>query len=202
MIFIKKYSHTDDVSTLSIDIGVHNRVYKESWVKSVKASKLFVHENFQTLSFVSYINDIALLKLSEPIDLDNKYYIPVCLPSIISEENDSQNKTAWVTGWGSTYYGGSATIEKRQVLMVVLSDSKCKQYYSQVYNIPGQICAGESNGNSGACYGDSGGPFVRQIQDGRWYVIGIVSWGYDCGKGTVFTRVEYFLPWINDKINK
>ncbi len=74
MIFIKKYSHTDDVSTLSIDIGVHNRVYKESWVKSVKASKLFVHENFQTLSFVSYINDIALLKLSEPINLDNKYY--------------------------------------------------------------------------------------------------------------------------------
>jgi len=50
------------------------------------------------------------------------------------------------------------------------------------------------------CLGDSGGPFVRLMEDGKWYVIGLISWGYDCGKGTVYTKVTSFLPWINSKI--
>ena len=37
-------------------------------------------------------------------------------------------------------------------------------------------------------YSDSVGPFVRQMEDGKWYIIGLISWGYGCGQGTVFTR--------------
>ena len=40
--------------------------------------------------------------------------------------------------------------------------------------------------------GDSGGPFVRRMDDGKWYVLGLISWGYGCGQGTVFTRGMFF----------
>lgn len=87
--------------------------------------------------------------------------------------------------------------------MVVLSDDRCVHKYVSDgfrFDANSQICAGEPGLNSGACQGDSGGPFVRQMEDGRWYVIGLISWGNDCGIGTVFTRVTYFLPWIKNII--
>ena len=48
--------------------------------------------------------------------------------------------------------------------------------------------------------GDSGGPFVAKLEDNKWYLIGLTSWGRDCGFGTVYTRVSYYLNWINQNI--
>ena len=58
--------HNDGASSLSIDIGVTNRVNKEPWTKSFKAEKLILHENFQ---IINYDNDVALIKLSVNIFL-------------------------------------------------------------------------------------------------------------------------------------
>jgi len=40
-----------------------------------------------------------------------------------------------------------------KVSMEIMNDTRCKQKYSQMFNIEKQICAGETNGNSGACQG-------------------------------------------------
>lgn len=46
-----------------------------------------------------------------------------------------------------------------------------------------------------------GGPLVVKSKvDGRWYVIGLTSWGFDCGNGGVFTRVSFFKNWILQNI--
>ena len=85
--------------------------------------------------------------------------------------------------------------------MVALTDARCTQRYYPTYNSALQICAGENNVSTGACQGDSGGPLVIQSsKDGKWYLLGAISWGYSCGMGTVFTRVKYHMNWIRTKV--
>lgn len=48
--------------------------------------------------------------------------------------------------------------------------------------------------------GDSGGPLVcNQESDGRWYQVGIISWGKSCGqKGSpgIYTVLANYILWI------
>lgn len=39
------------------------------------------------------------------------------------------------------------------------------------------ICAGISKGGRDSCEGDSGGPLTMVDNDGRSYLVGIISWG-------------------------
>jgi hypothetical protein len=64
---------------------------------------------------------------------------------------DVQSQTAWVTGWGAQYFGGPTTTRLMQVAMPILTDARCKQRYSQMYNTASQICAGEYSVGLGAC---------------------------------------------------
>lgn len=59
-----------------------------------------------------------------------------------------------------------------------MTDKVCA---SSTYNIDylTQICAGEPGKDT--CQGDSGGPLVERGSDGRWYLIGITSYGNGCG---------------------
>lgn len=59
------------------------------------------------------------------------------------------------------------------------------------------ICAGYEAGTPNPCHGDSGGPMtILETQ----VLIGIVSWGTECGKPNfpeVFARVSRARNWIN-----
>ena len=32
--------------------------------------------------------------------------------------------------------------------------------------------------------------------DGHWFVTGLTSWGYDCGSGSVYTRISFYNSWM------
>lgn len=68
------------------------------------------------------------------------------------------------------------------------------------------LCAGATTGgvSRDACDGDSGGPLVAE-SEGRWYLLGIVSWGDSvlCGtKGSYgfYTKVNRFHGWLKSII--
>ena len=66
------------------------------------------------------------------------------------------------------------------------------------------MCAGGEIGKD-SCGGDSGGGLFSKRDDGRWEVVGIVSFGSErCGDGTpgVYTRVSQYLQWIEQTMKK
>ena len=51
--------------------------------------------------------------------------------------------------------------------------------------------------------GDSGGPLQCNMEDGRWYLAGITSFGSGCAKAgypDVFTRLTHYVDWIQETI--
>ena len=63
-------------------------------------SHIFRHGNYNQ---PSNTNDVAMVKLSSPVDLSGRHARPACLPSSASESFD--NLVCTVTGWGATYNG-------------------------------------------------------------------------------------------------
>ena len=50
------------------------------------------------------------------------------------------------------------------------------------------------------CSGDSGGPYIM-YSNKQWYLVGIVSWGPECGKTKMvgfYTNTGKFYDWIKD----
>lgn len=130
-------------------------------------------------------NDIAILKLSSPVDLSaNPHITPACLPD---QHADFTRQRCWTTGWGKDNweYGKYQNILK-EVDVPVIEQNTCQQQLRQTrlgysYNLnPGFLCAGGEEGKD-ACKGDGGGPLVCE-RNGVWSVAGIVSWGIGCGQ--------------------
>ncbi|MGZ3721920.1 MAG: S1 family peptidase [Bdellovibrionales bacterium] len=59
----------------------------------------------------------------------------------------------------------------------------------------------DQSGGKGACHGDSGGPAMI-ASNGKFYLVGITSRGFDdnCVKATIYTRVSFFIDWIQEAI--
>jgi len=185
--------------------------------QKVDSSNIILHEGFPSegpseVSAEAYRNDIALIRLNDPVLLyseDPKKSIigPVCLPW--SEDDDARyigdGDAGIVTGWGkmsnnqdSTRFVFSPIL--RQVRLPV-ANNLCT---TPPFNIDDtQLCAGGKKGRD-SCNADSGGPYVyRFVSDSPWYQVGIVSFGARCGEegvAGVYTNVTAFIPWIQSKL--
>ncbi|KAH8316523.1 hypothetical protein KR067_009576 [Drosophila pandora] len=161
-------------------------------------TRVKVHELYNPWSFD---NDIALLRLDQPVDVTNPRLRPICLPVFY---HSFDHEVAIVTGWGSQREGGPASDTLREVEVVVLTQSECRNETSYK---PGQItdnmlCAGNTaEGGKDACSGDSGGPLQTVFDEmpGQYQLAGIVSWGVGCARPQapgVYTRVNQYLNWV------
>ncbi|HEY6250084.1 MAG TPA: serine protease [Candidatus Angelobacter sp.] len=168
---------------------------KLSESKLVTTVKIIRHERFDRNSM---INDIALIKLADPIhDMQ-----PVKLTDFETERQVFKTDSrATVSGWGSKAFLPKTISEDLLYVRVsVISRRSCNRSYKSAVT-ENMICAG--NKNADACSGDSGGGLVITYQD-HMYLEGIVSWGEGCGdpkKPGVYTRVPSYREWIRAHMN-
>jgi len=167
--------------------------------------KIYVHPYYRLRNF-NY--DVAVIKFDRPIQYAN-HIVPICLP----EKTDivSEGTEATVSGWGKTdpAVNDTATILGHPILQAVdvkvIDNKRCQDWHREQGLIQftlekDQMCAGHQEGEKDTCQGDSGGPLMIKGNNGKWFLIGVVSSGYGCGERNQpgqFHRVGISSDWIS-----
>jgi len=182
-------------SRYSVVAGIHNIRVPDATSQTRTVSKNIIHPGYYDLE-----NDIALMKLSQPLVLsrDNN---TAGIPLASAGRSFSGNVT--ISGWGTLESGGNIIPAKlRKVTVPTVSDEECRNAYGEDDIADSMICAGLKEGGKDSCQGDSGGPLTGQI-DGVDTLVGIVSWGQGCAFPNyygVYTEVSYFEAWVRATI--
>lgn len=147
----------------------------------IRAEKISIHQQF---SYPNINNDIALIYLSQSIDLP---YQAALLP-ISPAQNDEK---LWIVGYGNnvgTANRGNGVLRQAEVRIVDLG----RDQETPRFSIHG-------NDQANTCYGDSGGPAYGRGVNGFYQVFGITSYGLtdDCSDGWD-TDVYSFINWIHE----
>ncbi|XP_078614537.1 uncharacterized protein LOC144883778 isoform X2 [Branchiostoma floridae x Branchiostoma japonicum] len=176
----------------------------EQTERSYVVEEIIMHPDFNG---DTYESDIALLKLSGPEVTFTEYILPICLPEVLDARRLVRSgQVGTVTGWGAVQEGGPYSTTLMKVSLPLVSLGRCRRAHPQYAGdiSKNMFCAGRTSGGRDACEGDSGGPFAA-FDDGRWMLLGIVSWGDGCalqGKYGVYTRVHRFREWILTYVEK
>jgi secreted trypsin-like serine protease len=142
----------------------------------------------QVITHSSY--DIALVRLATSVGQT---------PISVASTSGAAGTATRIIGWGQTCAprgGCGAPITLQELNTSIVADSRCSGIYGSV-----EICTNNPNGNSGACYGDSGGPQVKSV-NGAWQLIGATSRAGNssstCATGpSIYMDVPAFRSWIS-----
>ncbi|MFI6226683.1 snapalysin family zinc-dependent metalloprotease [Micromonospora echinospora] len=137
--------------------------------------------------------DVKLFQLSSSVS-----YAPAVIPTT----SGAVGTATRIIGWGQTCPTrgcGSAPTVAHELDTSIVADTRCSGI-----NGPYEICTNNTNGNAGACYGDSGGPQVRQI-NGVWNLIGATSRAGNnnptCATGpSIYGDLPSIRTWINTQV--
>ena len=143
-------------------------------------------------------NDIALLRLAEPIDDVAPVMLAQPADAAIFEPGD----TSRVMGWGATSSGGPSSDVLLQVDVPIVAQQTCNDAYGGSIT-ERMICAGVPEGGIDSCQGDSGGPLVVN-DNASWKQVGVVSFGRGCAGPNaygVYARVTEFIAWIGESVD-
>ncbi|OLF09968.1 S1 family peptidase [Actinophytocola xanthii] len=134
--------------------------------------------------------DLALLQLSTSVSQQ-----PVALAS----SSGSVGTQTRIIGWGQTCPTpscGSAPITLQQLDTSIVSDSECS---GGGISAASEICTDNPGNSRGACYGDSGGPEIKRVNN-AWQLIGATSrsgGSSTCAREpSIYVDVPYFRSWI------
>ncbi|KYN35464.1 Transmembrane protease serine 9, partial [Trachymyrmex septentrionalis] len=176
---------------LSVGIGMHD-IENPNDGYIVAIDEIILHEDFES-DYLHDTNDIALIRLQQPVKIDENVR-PACLPH---KDSDYTGRNVKVTGWGRVQIEGEPSRFLRQATLKIMSFAACKNTSFGDHVTESMMCA--YNDNTDACQGDSGGPLLYQRIDGKYEVLGIVSWGIGCavpGTPGVYVKNSDYLNWI------
>lgn len=128
------------LNTLSIRAG---SISIKSGGVTRKVIKSFSHENYG-----NFENDIALMRLDEPLEF-NEAIQPI---DIETEELESETELT-ISGWGTEFTGGPTPNFLKYNNLTILNGKRCGCPTKSPLCYQGTLCLGHSF-NNGACNGD------------------------------------------------
>ncbi|XP_072027600.1 low-density lipoprotein receptor-related protein 2-like [Amphiura filiformis] len=186
---------------LLIRLGDYDTMTHENSEELIGVSKIKLHHKFD---FDNFDRDIALVKLSRPVEEFTDYIRPICLANATyGRELTRPGVKGLVVGWGRVAEGGHYARYMKEVSLPIRGRKTCASATKYLFS-KFMFCAGNPKVEGDACEGDSGGPFAV-LDRGRWNLVGLVSWGEGCareGKYGYYTKVPKFVSWIQNQIRK
>ncbi|TKS82917.1 Coagulation factor X [Collichthys lucidus] len=180
-----------------VRVGEHDLNINEGPERDHGVAEKIIHPYYNSTVSV-YNHDIALLKLTTPVELSNQRR-PICLgPKDFIEDLLRASETSMVSGWGRIKFLGIEATKLQKLEVPYVERTVCKQS-SRDHITRFMFCAGFRDQLKDSCQGDSGGPHAS-LYKGTWFLTGIVSWGEECakdGKYGVYTRVSKYSRWIS-----
>lgn len=107
-----------------------------------------VIDSFFNENYGNFENDIALMRLDEPLEFNDAVQ-----PIAIATEEIKPKSEVTISGWGTEYTGGFTPTFLKFNTLKVLSRKECGCPMSSPLCYEGVLCLGH-NVNNGACNGD------------------------------------------------
>ncbi|CAF1021641.1 unnamed protein product [Adineta ricciae] len=192
---------------LTIVAGVHNLSSENVGILR-KVDRVFVHPGYVGI-FNDYINDISILHISKPFDLDDNTLIKqTCLAEKVSPASPSYfypyaNDKLALIGWGTMNCDKKNEDNSLQQIAVYTGRPSNKNCYVLEEHTSAQFCAGLVNQTSVSCVADPGSPIFQWEYD-RWVQVGIASYVIDClpfRNLPLYTRTIEYNEWISSIVN-
>ncbi|XP_062391371.1 granzyme B-like [Sardina pilchardus] len=200
--YVLTAAHCLNYRPLTVVLGAHNISEKENSQQHIGVCVNIPHPKYPEEKLSddnprTREHDIMLLKLKTNAKL-NEFVKVLELPR--SNEKIPQGARCEVAGWGERVpgQGGQSVLYESTV---TLDDvKKCKKTWKKYFNQFLMTCS-KSDGKDGVCQGDSGGPLI--CAKGKVNILyGVTAYtGKPCDTTEypeVYTRVPFFLPWIEN----
>ncbi|XP_070212153.1 brain-specific serine protease 4-like [Littorina saxatilis] len=164
---------------------------------------VIIHPRYQSNLKIQGVhnNDIALLRLYEDLPLQEDGM--AVLQHDANHGFPSEQHNCFVFARDCEPSGGKSQIPSASVVhkveMRILPEFKCYSIFTNTTHVSDKVCAAYRQRKRGLCKGDSGGPLVCR-QGHQWVISGLTSLGHVVQNNhqstAVFTRVAYFMTWI------
>lgn len=177
-----------------------------------RVSEVFVHPGFSQTAGDGFRNDVAVLRLAQPV--------AGAMPLRLVQRGEDAiwgeglgGRVARLAGWGDTDPLEEAAahdrfpVDLRAAFVPLHHDATCSSTvgggYGATFDRATNLCAGTLQVGHrlgvDACQGDSGGPLVIDAADGSPRLVGITSWGDGCAQRTfgAYARIAALRDWID-----
>uniref|UniRef100_A0AAG5CU20 Peptidase S1 domain-containing protein n=1 Tax=Anopheles atroparvus TaxID=41427 RepID=A0AAG5CU20_ANOAO len=192
----------DDYVSLGRHDYTKNASLPEVQIKRVRKEDLIMHEGYDPDIKSSY-DDIALLRLSEPVNFTSHIY-PACL---WTDESPLQldKFTATAFTMGKFVNETDDTYVAKLLVQVVPSDDCAQEYANSTFYKKGiteeQICVQSPVEWNSTCEGDIGGLLQTLVEGSTtvYRLYGVEGNGHACEENHLkftYTKVQSYLDWI------